>query len=112
MCGNMFEAQKVSTRYCSHKCNSKHYKLKKKLERKETAETVLIQPQTFRLKVKAIDRAMIKDKEFLTVRELATLFNSSTKTIYSLIKTGKIQATNLSQRKTYIRRSDINKLFD
>lgn len=112
MCGNMFEAQKVTTLYCSHKCNSKHYKLKKKLERKEKAEAVLIQPERFRPKVKAIDRAMIKDKEFLTVKELAVLFGCSRPTVYKLIKTGKIKAKNIGEKQTYIKRSDIDKLFE
>lgn len=112
MCGNMFEAQKVTTLYCSHKCNSKHYKLKKKLERKEKAEAVLIQPERFRPKAKAIDRAMIKDKEFLTVKELAVLFGCSRPTVYKLIKTGKIKAKNIGEKQTYIKRSDIDKLFE
>lgn len=112
MCGNMFEAQKVTTLYCSHKCNSKHYKLKKKLERKEKVEAVLIQPERFRPKAKAIDRAMIKDKEFLTVKELAVLFGCSRPTVYKLIKTGKIKAKNIGEKQTYIKRSDIDKLFE
>ena len=112
MCGNMFEAQKVTTLYCSHKCNSKHYKLKKKLERKEKAEAVLIQPERFRPKAKAIDRAMIKDKEFLTVKELAVLFGCSRPTVYKLIKTGKIKAKNIGEKQTYIKRADIDKLFE
>lgn len=111
MCGNMFEAQKVSTLYCSHKCNSKHYKLKKKLERKEAAEAVLIQPQTFKPKVKAVDRATIKDKEFLTVRDVSILFGCSRPTVYKLIKLGKLRAKNIGLKQTYIRRSDIDKLF-
>lgn len=112
MCGNMFEAQKVSTLYCSHKCNSRHYKLKKRLERKETVEADFIQPQTFKPKVKAIDRAMIKDKEFLKVKELALLFNCVPKTIYSMINAGIVPAVKLTERKTIIRRSDIDKLFE
>jgi len=112
MCGNMFEAQKVSTLYCSHKCNSKHYKLKKSLERKEQAEAPIMQPQTFRPKAKAIDRAMIKDKEFLTVKEVAALFGCSRPTVYKLINTGKIKAKNIGDKQTYIRRSDIDKLFE
>jgi excisionase family DNA binding protein len=112
MCGDMFEAQKVSTLYCSHQCNSKHYKLKKKLERKEQAELPFVEPSTFKPKVKAIDRAMIKNKEFLTVKELAVLFGCSRPTVYKLIKAGKIKAKNIGDKQTYIRRSDIDKLFD
>ena len=110
MCGNMFEAQKVSTLYCSHKCNSKHYKLKKKLERKEQAE----QPvrQNIKPKISAINKAVLINKEFLSVRELALLFNCVPKTIYSMINAGIIPAVKLTERKTIIRRSDIDKLFE
>lgn len=111
MCGNMFEAQKVSTLYCSHKCNSRHYKLKKKLERKEHAELPFVEPTTFKPRAKAIDRAMIKDKEFLTVRDISILFGCSRPTVYKLINTGKLKAKNIGLKQTYVRRSDIDKLF-
>ncbi|MBK7097040.1 MAG: helix-turn-helix domain-containing protein [Sphingobacteriales bacterium] len=112
MCGNMFEAQKVTTLYCSHKCNSKHYKLKKQLERKEIAEAVLIQPQRLRPKVKAIDRAMIKDKEFLTVKEVSILFGCSPKTVYSLIHTQKLKAANIGKKRFVISKLHLDKLFE
>jgi excisionase family DNA binding protein len=51
-------------------------------------------------------------KEYLTVQEAAKLLNSSNRMIYSLIKQGNIKAVNLAERKTLIRRSDIDKLFD
>lgn len=44
----MFEAQKTITAYCSHKCNSQHYKLKKKLERKGV-EVLPISEQAYNL---------------------------------------------------------------
>ncbi|MBK7097041.1 MAG: helix-turn-helix domain-containing protein [Sphingobacteriales bacterium] len=61
---------------------------------------------------KEITPTMIKDKEFLTVKEVATLFGCSRPTIYKLIKTGKLKAKNIGEKQTYIRRSDIDKLFD
>lgn len=106
----MFEAQKVSTLYCSHKCNSKHYKLKKKLERKEQAEQPV--KQNIKPKISAINKAVLMDKEFLSVKELALLFNCVPKTIYSMINAGIIPAAKLTERKTIIRRSDIDKLFE
>lgn len=113
MCGNMFEAQKVSTLYCSHKCNSKHYKLKKKLERKEVAESqTTVQPQTFKPKVKAIDLAILKDKEFLSVKETATLFNCSEKTVYRLIHTNKVKAANIGKKLYIIPKVELMKLFE
>jgi excisionase family DNA binding protein len=112
MCGNMFEAQKVSTLYCSHRCSSRHYKLKKKLELKKQAEAPIKNPELFRPKVKAMDIELIKEKEFLTVSELSVLFNCSRPTIYNLINRGKINANNIGYKKTLIRRSDIDKLFE
>lgn len=40
-CGNLFEAQKTTTRFCSHKCNSANYK------RKNEAEMPIINPSKF-----------------------------------------------------------------
>ena len=112
MCGNMFQAQKVSTLYCTHTCNQKHYKLKKKLEKKGIAESNTLTPaQSFRPAVKAIDLAQVKDKEFLTVKQVAILFGCNPKTVYSMISSGKIQAVNLGEKKTLIKRSNIDKLF-
>lgn len=112
MCGNMFEAQKVSTKYCSHKCNAKHYKLKAKLGKKQASEKALIRPHAFKPTATALNIALLKDKEFLTVKEVSGLFSCSAKTIYFLIKKGSIKATNLNLRKTLIKRTNIEKLFD
>ena len=111
-CGNMFEAQKITTAYCSHRCNSAHYKLKKRLELIHGAEEVKNQPQPLRPKVTSFNKAMIKEKEFLSVKDISALFECTPKTIYSLINSGKIKATNLSKRKTLIKRTEIDKLFN
>jgi excisionase family DNA binding protein len=112
MCGNRFEAQKVSTKYCSHSCNSKHYKLKLKIDYIEKSDAQTIKSDLFRPKVNALDIEMIKRKEFLTVSELSVLFNCSRPTVYNMIKTGKIIGINIGIKKTIIKRSEINKLFE
>lgn len=55
--------------------------------------------------------ASLKEKEFLTVREVSKLLNCSLRTTYNLIENGSIKAVNLAQRKTLVKRSDIDKLF-
>lgn len=55
---------------------------------------------------------VLKIKEFLSVRDVATLLNCSVRTTYRLIEQGSIKAVNLSQRKTLIKRSEIDKLFN
>lgn len=103
-CGNEFIAQTTRTRYCSHKCNSKHYKALQKGKKIEASN------QETRLKLNA-DIEAVKAKEFLTVPDLAKLLNCSTRTAYNLINRGDLKAVKLSERKTLIKRSEIDKLF-
>lgn len=112
-CGNMYEAQKTTTKYCSHKCNSQHYKLRKRLEKKaeiESKQTEVIQTK-FKSVSKQINILSIKEKEFLTPKEVALLIGCDTRTIHRLIKANTIKATNLGTRLTRIKRKDIEDLF-
>ena len=109
-CGNMFESQKRTTRFCSHKCNSANYKLRKRQEVKKMVEAET--KQRLKPKVKAFDLAMIKEKDFLTVVEVSKLFGCSKKTVYRMIDADELKANNLSERLTRIRRKDIERLFE
>lgn len=109
-CAEMFEAQKRTTRFCSHKCASRNYKLRKRQELKKEVETET--KQKLKPKVKAFDLAMIKEKEFLTVVEVSKLFGCSKDTIYRMIKANEINAINLNKKLTRIRRKDIEQLFE
>jgi excisionase family DNA binding protein len=66
--------------------------------------------ETLKISSKPLDN--IKAKEFLTVRDVAILLNSSRQTVYTLISSGSIKAVNIAQRKTMIKRSEIDKLFN
>lgn len=109
-CTKMFEAQKRTTRFCSHKCNSANYKLRKRQEAKKIVEAET--KQRLRPKVKAFDLEQIKQKEFLTVVEVSKLFGCSKYTIYRMIKASEINAINLNKKLTRIRRKDIEQLFE
>ena len=109
-CAKMFEAQKRTTRFCSPKCNSANYKLRKRQEVK--AETETEQRLKLKPKVKALDLATIKEKEFLSVAEVSKLFGCSKQTIYRMIEANEIKALNLSKKLTRIRRKDIDGLFE
>lgn len=109
-CAEMFEAQKRTTRFCSHKCNSANYKLRKRQELKKEVETET--KQKLKPKVKAFDLETIKQKEFLTVVEVSKLFGCSKDTIYRMIKANEINAINLNKKLTRIRRKDIEQLFE
>ena len=103
-CRNEFTARTTVTRTCSDNCAKRLYKQKQreaKIE-KATNETRLI---------KAMPAPEIQAKEFLTIRDAALLLNCSIRTAYRLIERGNIRAVNLSERKTLIKRSEIDKLF-
>ncbi len=111
-CGNMFEAQKVSTKCCSHKCSSAHYKLRIRLDKKAISEAETFRTIKPKPKVKAINVALIKEKEFLSVRDIAVLFECTPKTVYNFIKIGTLKAVKISKRKTFVKRSTLDKLFE
>ena len=49
---------------------------------------------------------------FLTVKEAARLLKSSKKAIYEYISSGRLIATNFSERKTRIKLSDIDLFYE
>lgn len=111
-CNKLFIAQKLTTKYCSHICNSRAYKAIKKYEKinsvtpeSESTKTVLPTPVASYLE-------QIQEKQFLTVKETAKLLGISKSTLYRLIKTGALNAGNLSERTTRIKRTEIDKLFN
>lgn len=64
-----------------------------------------------RWRVRYKETQEIKAKEFLTVKDTPKLINCSIKSIYRFMDTGKLGAVNLSQRKTMVKREEVDKLF-
>src|ERR1017187_7353828 len=104
-CKKEFTAQKTTTKYCCQVCAARDYK--KRVKEEKIAAT---NNETKRIKSNPIED--LKAKEFLTVKNVAVLLNCSIRTIYRLIEDGTINAVNISERKTTIKRSDIDKLFE
>lgn len=107
-CGKEFTAQTTVTRFCSHKCNSRAYKLKVKelkvgKSNEETNQQKILTASDVQLEV-------IKQKDFLSIKEAYTLLGVSERTFYRLMKEGTIPATKLGGR-TIIKRSIIDNLF-
>jgi excisionase family DNA binding protein len=111
-CSNMFEAQKVSTKFCSTKCAQRNYKLRAKLQKKGLTEQETDNQLRFSIKSNAVNIEQIKLKEFLTVKEVAALIGCNRKTVYSMINSGGLFARNLSAKKTLIKRSELDRLFE
>jgi len=104
-CGNEFTARTTKTKYCSLKCASRAYKQREKAVKigKSIAETE---------KIKSTPIVDVKNKEFLTVKDASILLGCSLRTTYRLINEGKINAVNLSERMTRIKRSELDKLLE
>ena len=107
-CGKDFTAKTTVTRCCSDDCAKKAYKARKRAEKINNAiEVVEVKKQK---KVKPIED--LKEREFLTAKEVSILLNCSVRTVYYYISNGIIEATNLGNRLTRIKRSNIDKLFN
>ena len=86
-------------------CSNKVYK--KKIKEGKIANSNL---QTIQIKNQPLTE--LKFKEFLTVKQLSLLLGFLIRTVYRLINDKKISSYNFSERKTLIRRSDIDALFE
>lgn len=106
-CGKTFTAQKTTTRYCSHSCNSKAYKQGKR-EFKMVGMNYATMKEIERI---SDEYEKIKDKEFLSVSETAFLLSVERTTIYRYLHRGKLKGLQMDG-KTFIRRSDIDEMFD
>lgn len=105
-CGEVFYAQKTTTRYCSHRCNSKAYKeitRNKRIQDTETKTDILISQQPIQ---------MIKDKEFLSFAEAGTLLGISRQAVYKMVAAGHLKASKISSRLSFIKRSDIENMLE
>ena len=105
-CGEVFYAQKTTTRYCSHRCNSKAYKeitRNKRIQDAETKTNILISQQPIQ---------MIKDKEFLSFAEAGTLLGISRQAVYKMVAAGHLKASKISSRLSFIKRSDIENMLE
>jgi excisionase family DNA binding protein len=105
-CGNEFEAKTLFTRYCSHTCNRKHYKILKREKEIESVKAVKIIP----VKEPIISNIGIQQKEFLSVEETATLLGASRRTIQRMISKGTLKVGKIGRR-TIVKRLEIDKLF-
>lgn len=104
-CSKEFTARTTVTKYCSDQCSKRAYKARKRAEMVERANT-----ETKRIKSLPIED--LKAKEFLTVTQVSILIGCSRQNVYKLINTGKLKATNILEKKTIIKRADLDKLFE
>ena len=104
-CGQEFVAQKVTTKYCSHRCANLAYKQAIRAKR--------IQQEEQRIQIVKSEKPLmdIKDKEYLSIAQAATLLGLSLQAVYKMIYTGHLAAYKLSSRLSFVRQSDIEEML-
>lgn len=105
-CENEFDAGKATVRYCSHKCNSAALKAAKRKEVIQLTESL-----TDRKKIEKT-KAVISNRPYLNVAETAALLGVHNNTVYNLAHSGKLEATRISRRLTFISRKNIDELLE
>jgi len=103
-CNNEFTARTTTTQYCSDHCSKRGYKA-----RIRNAKIEATQQETKKILSKPIED--IKAKEFLSVRDVAKLIGCSIKTVYNIINSKRLHAVNIMEKKTIIKRSDLDKFL-
>ena len=105
-CGVEFEAQKVSTKYCSHRCANLAYKQAVRDKRVKQAEV-----ETLSVKLeKPIEN--VKDKEYLSFSQAGKLLGVSRQAVYNMVKAGNLKASKISSRLSFIKRVDIEAMLE
>lgn len=105
-CGAEFEAQKVSTKYCSHRCANLAYKqaTREKRVKQVEAETHFIKSEK--------PKENVKDKEYLSIAQTSVLLGLSLQAVYKMIYAGHLVAYKLSNRLSFVKREDIDKMLN
>jgi len=103
-CKNRFTAKRLSTRFCSHACNSKAYKVNGKQKKVEKIKAKTKDAPSY-------DMETVKAMEFLNVGQAASLLGISRRTIYRLINKGCLNIGKFGSR-TVLKKSDLESFFE
>jgi len=105
-CGKGFEADKISTKYCSHKCNSAAYKTNRRKVAVKQSEELTAKNKTATLVTD------LSNRDYLSISEAAKLFGLNRSTVYRYVISGIIPGIRITKRTTRIKQSDLNVLFE
>lgn len=103
-CGNEFTARTTVTKYCSHKCSQRAYKVRKRQEKIEASQTET---------KKQIEQSItdIQARDFLSVKQVCELLGVSRSTVWRLEKSGRVKTAKIG-RKKFFTRASIDALFE
>ena len=102
-CNKKYIAKTLRTKYCSHECNRKDYKQRKREEKLNNYISLESKG--------AIVPNSITSKEFLSIKEVSELLGLSIRSVHRYISNGEIPSKKFGKR-TIIMRTQLNKLFE
>ena len=97
-CGKTFVPRSGMQKYCSEDCQAEAKRLRKKRQQDL---------------INGIEPIMdLQHQEYLTFSKAAVLMGCTRQYIYKLVANGKLKASRLSNRMAFVRKSDIEKMFE
>ncbi len=90
-CGQEFVGQKVTTKYCSHRCANFAYKQAIRAKR--------VQQKSHKLKSSKAERILktLKRRNIFPFQKLRRLLGLSRQAIYTMVKAGHLKASKIEQ---------------
>jgi predicted DNA-binding protein (UPF0251 family) len=104
-CGNKFTAKTLFTRYCSKRCNSRHYKQVAQAEKAKILGTQVTTTET-----SPVETLIYTDQDYFELNEAAQIMRISKRTLYRLLASRKLKKKKILTR-TVILREDIKMFF-
>ena len=97
-CGKTFVPRSGMQKYCSEECQAEAKRIRKKRQQDL---------------IKGIEPIMdLQCQEYLTFSKAAILMGCTRQYIYKLVANGKLKASRLSSRMAFVRKADIEKMFE
>ncbi|WP_424036391.1 helix-turn-helix domain-containing protein [Prevotella histicola] len=97
-CGKTFVPRSGMQKYCSEECQAEAKRLRKKRQQDL---------------INGIEPIMdLQHQEYLTFSKAALLMGCTRQYIYKLVANGKLKASRLSSRMAFVRKTDIEKMFE
>ena len=97
-CGKPFVPRSGMQKYCSEECQAEAKRLRKKRQQDL---------------INGIEPIMdLQHQEYLTFSKAAILMGCTRQYIYKLVANGKLKASRLSSRMAFVRKADIEKMFE
>lgn len=97
-CGKTFVPRSGMQKYCSEECQTEAKRLRKKRQQDL---------------INGIEPIMdLQHQEYLTFSKAAILMGCTRQYIYKLVANGKLKASRLSSRMAFVRKADIEKMFE